>query len=139
MVPRGENRVVFHADGHPRNHIPLHPKEEDLYPYVDRLAEGGVDVFSLACFHSGQALWQSAHADATGGKAFHADDRESLEAIYREIDELTPEELKTTSYRPTRPLFHWPLGAALLLTLTYHLARGSAELLRSRRTRGEHA
>lgn len=59
-------------------------------------------------------------AEATGGEAFLAEDRETLEEIYRQIDALTPEELETTTYRPTRPLFHWPLGAALVLILGYH-------------------
>ena len=59
-------------------------------------------------------------AEATGGEAFLAEDRETLEEIYRQIDALTPEELETTAYRPTRPLFHWPLAAALVLLLGYH-------------------
>ncbi|KPJ79590.1 MAG: hypothetical protein AMS19_10915 [Gemmatimonas sp. SG8_23] len=59
-------------------------------------------------------------AAATGGASFLAEDRETLEEVYRQIDALTPEELETTSYRPTRPLFQWPLGAALLLILGYH-------------------
>jgi Ca-activated chloride channel homolog len=58
-------------------------------------------------------------AAATGGTAFRADDRAQLEDIYRQIDALTPEELDTTSYRPTRPLYHWPLGAALVAVLLY--------------------
>ena len=28
-------------------------------------------------------------------------------------DAAQPEELETTSFRPTRPLYHWPLGIAL--------------------------
>jgi Ca-activated chloride channel family protein len=59
-------------------------------------------------------------AAATGGAAFQADDRDQLEGVYRRIDALTPVEVETISYRPTRPLFHWPLGAALLLVLLYH-------------------
>jgi Ca-activated chloride channel family protein len=59
-------------------------------------------------------------ASATAGASFLAEDREALEEVYRQIDALTPEELETTSYRPTRPLFQWPLGAALVLLLGYH-------------------
>jgi Ca-activated chloride channel family protein len=56
---------------------------------------------------------------ASGGTSYRADDRAELEAVYRQIDSLTPVELETTSYRPTRPLFHWPLGAAILLILAF--------------------
>ena len=35
---------------------------------------------------------------------------------------LTPEEIETTAYRPIRPLFFWPLGAAILLVFVYHTA-----------------
>ena len=59
-------------------------------------------------------------AATTGGAAFRADDREQLEDIYRQIDALTPEEIETTSYRPTRPLYHWPLGIALVALILHH-------------------
>jgi Ca-activated chloride channel family protein len=70
-------------------------------------------------------------ADATGGRAFRADDREQLEEIYDRIDALTPVDIETVSYRPTRPLYHWPLGAAVGLTLLYHLIMGVTLTLRS--------
>ncbi len=60
-------------------------------------------------------------AATTGGSAFRADDREQLVSIYEQIDALTPEEIDTISYRPTRPLYHWPLAGAVLLALGYHL------------------
>jgi Ca-activated chloride channel family protein len=60
-------------------------------------------------------------ARLTGGQSFRADDREQLESIYARIDELAPIEVETTSYRPTRPLFHWALGGAVSLVLLYHL------------------
>lgn len=64
-------------------------------------------------------------AAATGGAAFRADDREQLEGIYAQIDALTPEEIETTTYRPTTPLFHWPLAGAVALVLLYHLLLGA--------------
>lgn len=76
-------------------------------------------------------------ADATGGQLFDARDREELESVYREIDALTPEELETTSYRPTRPLYFWPLGAAVLLIFLYHTFMGIR--VWSRKTDGAHA
>jgi Ca-activated chloride channel family protein len=59
-------------------------------------------------------------ARATGGSSFLAENRDALEEVYRQIDALTPEELETTSYRPTRPLHQWPLGIALIALLGYH-------------------
>lgn len=72
---------------------------------------------------------------ATGGASFSADDRNGLEDIYRRIDALTPEEIVTLSYRPTRPLFHWPLGGAVALVLFYQaamLARAAFSWMRQR-------
>jgi Ca-activated chloride channel family protein len=63
-------------------------------------------------------------AATTSGRAFRAEDRESLEAIYRELDALEPVDLETLSYRPRRPLFFWPLGAGVLLVFGYHLLMG---------------
>ncbi len=76
-------------------------------------------------------------AATTGGQAFRADNREQLEGIYRRIDALTPEELETTSYRPTRPLFHYPVGAVVILTLFYHLIMGLRAM--AQRLRTQHA
>jgi Ca-activated chloride channel family protein len=58
-------------------------------------------------------------ADETGGRFFHANDRAELEGIYRTLDEIAPAEIQTLSYRPKTPLFQWPLGAGVLLLLTY--------------------
>jgi Ca-activated chloride channel family protein len=76
-------------------------------------------------------------ATATGGASFLAEDREALEDVYRQIDALTPEEIETTSYRPTRPLFHWPLGAAVLLILGYHAVMAVAAMGRALHTHTE--
>ena len=59
-------------------------------------------------------------ASTTGGSYFHAADRDELEQIYARLDELAPRKVETVSHQPRRDLFHWPLGAALLLTLLYH-------------------
>ncbi len=69
-------------------------------------------------------------AATTGGSAFRADDREQLEEIYRQIDALTPEEIETISYRPTRPLFQWPLGAVVVLILVYYAGQATAGVVR---------
>jgi Ca-activated chloride channel family protein len=76
-------------------------------------------------------------ADVTGGQLFDAADREELEQVYLEIDALTPEELETLSYRPTRPLYYWPLGGAVILIFLFHALMGIRVALRS--TRPSHA
>ena len=58
-------------------------------------------------------------ADMTGGRYFRARDTAELEEIYRLIDVLEPTGGDDEVFRPTRELFHWPLGfSALLFTLT---------------------
>jgi len=74
-------------------------------------------------------------ARLTGGQSFQANDREQLQEIYRRIDELAPIEVETISYRPTRPLFHWPLGAAISLVLLYHLLMSIGQVARLRKER----
>ncbi|MCZ8110048.1 MAG: VWA domain-containing protein [Rubrivivax sp.] len=56
-----------------------------------------------------------AWAAATGGRAFRATDRAGLQEIYRELDALEPRQHETQTARPRRPLFQWPLAAALAL------------------------
>lgn len=60
-------------------------------------------------------------ADATGGQFFRAEDGAQLQSIYADIDRLAPAKLQTLSWRPKLPLFQWPLGAALILSLALWL------------------
>jgi Ca-activated chloride channel family protein len=60
-------------------------------------------------------------ASTTGGSFFRAENGKQLEAIYADIDKLAPVKLQTQSWRPKLPLFQWPLGAAVLLTLVLWL------------------
>jgi len=61
-------------------------------------------------------------ATASQGRFFRAEDGEQLEAIYADIDRLSPAELETLSWRPKLPLFQWPLGAAVIVSLSLWLA-----------------
>ena len=61
-------------------------------------------------------------AQPTGGRVFLASSRGDLEQVYRELDELVPVEVEVTSYRPSRPLYQWPLGAALALLAAFQIA-----------------
>ena len=54
-------------------------------------------------------------ADMTGGRYFRARDSAELEEIYRLIDMLEPIGGDDEVFRPTRELFHWPLGVSVVL------------------------
>lgn len=56
-------------------------------------------------------------AEQTGGEYFRARTSEELHAIGETLDRLEPAAQPQTRARPTRPLYPWPLAAALLLGL----------------------
>lgn len=56
-------------------------------------------------------------AERTGGAFFRARSTQELMAIHQRLDELEPIDQEAETLRPTETLFHWPLGAALLLSL----------------------
>ncbi|MEN8261657.1 MAG: VWA domain-containing protein [Pseudomonadota bacterium] len=66
-------------------------------------------------------------AEKTGGRYFRARDTAELEKIYGLLDELEPTEKDKRYYRPKTDLYHWPLGAALVLAglLSASRARGA--------------
>ena len=55
------------------------------------------------------------------------------EGIYKELDTIQQQTFKTLSYRPKRPLFQWPLGAAMALAAAYILVESSLAGMRHRR------
>ena len=56
-------------------------------------------------------------AETTGGRYYRATDRQSLEAIYREIDELETTEIQVENFTSYGERFHLPLLAGLVLLL----------------------
>ncbi len=58
-----------------------------------------------------------ATAETTGGRYYRATDRESLEAIYEEIDQLETTEMQVENFTRYGERFHMPLLAGLLLLL----------------------
>jgi Ca-activated chloride channel family protein len=68
-------------------------------------------------------------ADVTGGRYFFGQDQSQLEQIYATLDQITPANAKTLSWRPKRELFYWPLGAALALLIAYHAAMWALSLM----------
>ncbi|MGI9491635.1 MAG: VWA domain-containing protein [Geminicoccaceae bacterium] len=68
--------------------------------------EGRVDLAALEDI--------AARAD---GEFFFAGDETSLASVYERIDQLTPREVETLSFRPREPLGHWALIIAAILAL----------------------
>lgn len=62
----------------------------------------------------------TAVASTTGGRYFHAADRDELEEIYAELDRIDTREVEAETYRPRTDLFHWPLAAFMLIGLVFH-------------------
>ena len=62
-------------------------------------------------------------SDDTRGKFFVALNREELDEIYKQLDSLEPEKIESITYRPKSSLFHYPLGAALILVLLLALSK----------------
>ncbi|WP_424929268.1 VWA domain-containing protein [Amaricoccus tamworthensis] len=54
-------------------------------------------------------------ASRTGGEFFFAGDEAALRKVYERIDELSPREVETLSYRPRQSLAWIPMGAAALI------------------------
>ncbi|MBK1695069.1 BatB protein [Chromatium weissei] len=56
-------------------------------------------------------------AEMTGGQFFTATNREQLEAVYSQLDQLEPNARDQRTFRPHRELFVWPAAGALLLSI----------------------
>ncbi len=54
-------------------------------------------------------------AESTGGKSFQAFDRQQLQAVYAEIDQMEPQAFDSLTYRPKSSVHHYPI--AILATL----------------------
>lgn len=54
-------------------------------------------------------------ADQTNGRFYRAYSERDLEGIYEEIDRLEKTKIEVTAYRRSSELFHWLLGAAVIL------------------------
>ena len=74
-------------------------------------------------------------AHMTGGRYFRATDTESLQEIYRILDEMEPVAEPEAGFRPVTALYYWPLSGAFVLAML--LAGGT--LLRAWQPRFEGA
>ena len=111
-------------------------------PTASRLASArGITIHTIGFGDpttSGEDLFDEAAlreiSRITGGVFFRADDRDSLEAVYEELDELEPQQYETLSYRPTIALYQYPTGGLVLLVLLYHTVMWLTTTLRRRGT-----
>jgi Ca-activated chloride channel family protein len=71
-------------------------------------------------------------AKVTGGEYYHAADRDALDSVCETLDRLDTREHATTSFRPVRDLFQWPLGAVVVFVLGGHLLMGARWRYRQR-------
>ncbi|HAV1831652.1 TPA: VWA domain-containing protein [Enterobacter hormaechei subsp. steigerwaltii] len=70
-------------------------------------------------------------AHVTGGRAWTAENSgASLDAIWQEIDAITPVQVKSIGWSWRVPLFAWPVTTALVLLLAYSLYRVIRERLK---------
>lgn len=58
-------------------------------------------------------------SDETGGRFFLGSDQKGLDEIYATLDRITPANQKTLSWRPRIELYHYPLGASLILAMLF--------------------
>ncbi len=57
-------------------------------------------------------------SDMTNASYFRAIDAERLDQIYEELDALEPIEYEEEEFKPTTLLYYYPLGAALIVTIS---------------------
>ncbi len=70
-------------------------------------------------------------AESTGGKSFQAFDRQQLQAVYAEIDQMEPQAFDSLTYRPKSSVHHYPIAivaalylvALLIVSVKIRLAR----------------
>ncbi|WP_330924603.1 VWA domain-containing protein [Candidatus Sororendozoicomonas aggregata] len=61
-------------------------------------------------------------ANITGGQYFRARNTKALEKIYQLLDQLEPVTQKEETFRPSKALYPWPLGTALLISFLMALS-----------------
>ena len=69
-------------------------------------------------------------AEMTGAQYFRAMDADRLEEIYEELDKLEPIEYEEEEYIPSTLLYHYPLGASIVLALLLSLIFSSISAIK---------
>jgi Ca-activated chloride channel family protein len=68
-------------------------------------------------------------ASATGGKYFHAKDEDQLKEVYASLNKMEPVQYEEESYKPTVPLYYYPLAIAAFIGLAFHFLRSVKSLV----------
>ncbi|MCK4206866.1 VWA domain-containing protein [Brucella pituitosa] len=76
----------------------------------------------------------NAVAQKTDGRYFFGQDQIQLAAIYTILDQITPLEQRSLSWRSRVELFYWPLGVSIILLATFYSVAGLRGLQRKRTT-----
>ena len=66
----------------------------------------------------------------TGGKYFNAMNEGELKNVYAELNKLEPIEFEDEQYKPVELLYHYPLLAAVVFGLVFHLINGVVHIFR---------
>jgi len=69
----------------------------------------------------------------TNGRYFRAMDREDLQQVYETLEALEPIEFEEESYRPATLLYYYPLLAAFVFVVIYHLFKGTFTFISNRK------
>ncbi len=68
-------------------------------------------------------------ASVTGGSYFNAQDAKQLQGVYDKLNEMQPVEYESETYRPVELLYWYPLLAAAVLAISFHLITGLIRLI----------
>ncbi len=71
----------------------------------------------------------------SGGLFFHATSGTQLKSIYQELNRLETRDVEVASYRPKQSLFHWPIGAMIIMQLLTQVGLAIASWRASRHRR----
>jgi Ca-activated chloride channel family protein len=91
---------------------------------VQKAKKRGVKIYAIGIGKPGDydAKLLQKIASETGGKSFSASSAEDLATVFNELDRLEPSPIRSHTMINRKPLYHWPLIAAMIL-LILHLMR----------------
>jgi Ca-activated chloride channel family protein len=120
-IPRDSRVLVLITDGsNTEGALSVDEATRLARAYGVRVYAIGIGVPGTAARQPGMGLDEPVLervAAETGGRYFRAGDRAALQRVVAEIDRAEPAAKDTRRVRPSRELYAWPLGTAILLAL----------------------